>query len=180
MAPLSIVDLLTFVPVWFTFGLGNMRPMRTADTRFVIPAAITALILLCLVGDSARSQETDTSARTRDGSQYSAIFDDVRQGISSGNVSLFAMHFAPQVVVSLRDDETGTFSANQTYYVLQNYLKLRRLAHFEFTTIGESEGSPYATGEAECIYKGSRELVQVYVALSFMGEKYVITQLNVY
>ena len=112
--------------------------------------------------------------------QSKAIFDDVQAAISSGNVSLLARHFAPQVDVSLRGGESGTFSANQAFYILEDFFRSRRFGRLKFSTVGEVDSNPYATGSADLLYKGNRDLVQVYVALTNAGEKRVITQLNIY
>ena len=111
---------------------------------------------------------------------YQSIFDDVQAGILSGNVSLFAKYFAPQVDVSLRGGESGTFSSNQAFYVFEDFFRSRKFGRLRFSTVGEVESNPYATGSADFVYKGNRQLVQVYVALTDAGEKHVITQLNIY
>lgn len=111
---------------------------------------------------------------------YIQVFDRVRDGLASGNFSLFAPHMASQVMMNLRGGESGTYSANQAYYVLENYFRARRILHLEFTTVGESDTNPYATGSAGLNIRGSRELVQVYVSLSRTGDRWVITQINIY
>ncbi|MBI4536042.1 MAG: DUF4783 domain-containing protein [Ignavibacteriae bacterium] len=111
---------------------------------------------------------------------YRGIFEGVQQGLSSGNIGVFAEHFASQVFVNLRDGESGYYSANQAYYVLENYFRSRRVMSFDFTTIGESESNPYATGSAGLSFKGTREIAQVYVSLSRAGDRWVITQINIY
>lgn len=111
---------------------------------------------------------------------YLRVFDHVRDGLASGNYAMFAPHMASQVMMNLRGGESGTYSANQAYYVLENYFRARRILHLEFTTVGESETNPYATGSAGVNIKGSRELVQVYVSLSRTGDRWVITQINIY
>jgi hypothetical protein len=111
---------------------------------------------------------------------YRPVFDLMQQGMSSGNITLFTSHFGSQVLVNLRGGESGYYSANQAYYVLEGYLRSRRILHFNFSSIGESESNPYATGSAGFNFKGSRENAQVYVSLSWVGDRWVITQINIY
>ena len=111
---------------------------------------------------------------------YRRVFEMVEEGIASGTVNDFAAFFDSQVSVNLRGGESGYYSANQTYYVLESYFKLRRFGHFEFTTFGKSESNPYATGSARFTSKGGMENVQVYVSLSWGGERWVISQFKVY
>ena len=142
---------------------------------------VVSVILLCGVFESSGySQEAPQDSLAAAERGYQAIFEKVQVGISTGTVEPFAKHFAPQVVINLRGDESGTFSSKQTYYVLKNFFDLRRFGGFEFSTIADSDANPYAAGSAEFTYKGTRELVQVYVALTFAGEKYAITQLTIY
>jgi hypothetical protein len=112
--------------------------------------------------------------------QYRLVFNAVRDGLESGNVGLFSRFLAPQVQVDLRDGESGLFSAHQAFYLLESYLRTRRLANLRFSTIGESDVNPFATGGAGISYKGSREVVQVYVALSLAGDRWVISRINIY
>jgi hypothetical protein len=108
------------------------------------------------------------------------IFEQIERGLSSGNIGEFSPHFASQVLVNLRGAESGYLSANQSFYVLENYLKTHKIANFSFTTFGESELNPYATGSAGLNVKGGREIAQVYVSLSHSGDHWVIAQINVY
>jgi len=84
------------------------------------------------------------------------------------------------VYVNLRGGESGYYSANQAHYVLENYFKTRRLVNVKFSTIGESDANPYATGSATFVERGTRRLAQVYVSLTRSGERWIITQINIY
>ncbi len=146
-----------------------------------VTLTLVCSLLLCIsTPHSSYGQQREIDADSDRPTQHRLIFEDVQQGITNSDIALVARHFAPQVSVNLRGDESGTFSSNQTYYVLGDYLKTRRFARFEFSTVEDSNASPYATGEAEFTFNGSRERVQVYVALSHVGEKYLITRLTIY
>ena len=111
---------------------------------------------------------------------YRRVFTSVQEGISSGSVGPFSQHMAQQVYVNLRGGESGYYSANEAYYLLENYFKSRRPVKFNFSTVGESESNPYATGSVGFNLKGSRVYAQVYVSLSFVGNRWVISQINIY
>jgi hypothetical protein len=112
--------------------------------------------------------------------EYDNIFSSVQRGISAGSVETFSDHMAPQVYVNLRGGESGYYSASQAYYLLDNYFRTRKFGNFNFTTVGESDSNPYATGSARCTIRGGREFAQIYVSLSRTGERWVITQINIY
>lgn len=111
---------------------------------------------------------------------YRKLFTIIQKSLSSGNVGAIAQQMAPQVRVNFRGAENGYYSASQAYYLLENYFRSRKVLGFEFSTIGESESNPYATGGASFNFKGSREYAQVYVSLSRTGRQWLITQINIY
>jgi hypothetical protein len=108
------------------------------------------------------------------------IFDHVQDGLTSGDIGAFSRYFSSQVMVTLKGAESGHYSANQAYYLLTNYIRTRQFARFVFTTVGGSEGNPYATGSATFNYRGKRETAQVYVSLAQTGGRWLITQINIY
>jgi hypothetical protein len=108
------------------------------------------------------------------------VFDDVQRGICQGNVAIFSPHLHRQVRVTLHGGETGLYSANQAYYLLQNFLRDRTPVSFAFTTYGESDSTPYGTGNATFTFRGVRQHAQIYVALAPEGGRWVITHINIY
>jgi hypothetical protein len=108
------------------------------------------------------------------------VFNDVQLGISQGNVAIFSPHLYSQVRVTLHGGESGLYSANQAYYLLQNFLRDRKPVNFTFTTYGQSDSTPYGTGSATFTFQGIREHAQIYVALAPEGGRWVITHINIY
>jgi len=111
---------------------------------------------------------------------YAEIFRSVEKGFLEGNVGTFSKYFASQVFVNLPGGDGGSYSANQAYYILQNYFGGRRPQSFHFSTYGELENIPYATGPGRFFTKNSVETVQVYVALSLISNQWVVSQINIY
>lgn len=124
-------------------------------------------------------QRRDTLPRQQ-GVEYRPVFSAIEAGLGSGNVASLSAHFAPQVSIYLRGGESGSYSSNQAYYVLENYLRARKVLSVDFSTIGEADANPYATGTAGFSVKGGRETAQVYVSLSLLEGRWVITQINIY
>ena len=158
-------------------------------------SALYGLLTFCVISFSAVAQEksdrqTQSQLNLKESGNQTDIFPankecnrvfrNFQEGIRAGNITLFSQHLGSQVYVNLRGGENGYYSDNQVHYVLRNYLRAKRLSSFDFTTVGESESNPYATGSAVFIVKGTREIAQVYVSLSYVGERWVITQINIY
>jgi hypothetical protein len=125
-------------------------------------------------------QRSPASGRTAQQGRANELFGTIQQGLASGSAAAFSGNLAPQVYLNLRGGESGYYSANQVHYVLENYFKSRRLVNVKFSTIGESDANPYATGSATFVERGSRSLAQVYVSLTRSGERWIITQINIY
>jgi hypothetical protein len=108
------------------------------------------------------------------------ILTEIQAGIAKGDASLFADHLGPQVFLSLKGAEGGYYSANQALYVLQGFFSVHRPISFAFSTQGEVEDSPFATGRGFFTAKGQRESAQVYVSLTRSEGRWVVAEFNIY
>jgi hypothetical protein len=145
--------------------------------RTIAPLTLLVVLVQALSpGTSIPPGESEQAGKM----EIREVFDDVQRGISQGNVAIFSPHLHSQVRVTLHGGETGLYSANQAYYLLQNFLRDRKPVSFAFTTFGESESTPYATGNAAFAFRGVRQHAQIYVALAPEGGRWVITLINIY
>ena len=108
------------------------------------------------------------------------VFTAVEQGLAAGDGEPVSAHFDSRVYMQLRGSEGGYHSSTQAYAILSAFLKAHKPVSVVFTTYGEADGAPYATGAATFIARGIREDLQVYVALHLSGNRWVITHLNMY
>lgn len=132
-----------------------------------------SLILLTLIALNLDAQEVGQELDRK-------IFKAIESGVDAGDIDRFSGYFAQQVYVSIRGGESGYFSANQTYYIIKNFLTARKPLGFTFTTYGFADEIPFATGRALFRIKGNHESVQVYAALSKSNGKWVIDKINFY
>lgn len=163
---LSILLLMTFVE---SFGQGRVRgdrQQRRPEMNVPSPSEPQQLI-------ERRTAEIGSP-------DQASVFRAFQQGFLAGDAASFSSYFAPQVYISLRSSESGYFSASQAYYVLQNYFVSHRIHSLAFTTYGESEIAPYATGPGRLEMRGGIEQVQVYVSLTRTGTRWMISQINIY
>jgi len=193
-APSPLFLLLHFLPRWSMFIFQTTRQgtlmNHSMPGRSRLFFGILASCLLLFSPDfsgaayvttppirdpQARHQRPEVPKRP-----YREVFSEIERTLAAGNANGLSGMFAAEVQVSLRGGENGYFSSHQAYYLLDSYLRNRRLANLSFTSIGESEVNPYATGGANLLYRGSREYVQVYVALSLSGDRWVISRINIY
>jgi hypothetical protein len=144
---------------------------------------LLAVVMLRPQGAAGQERFLDVSPGRGEGARrppYEDIFVSAREGILSGDVARFGNHLAPQVYMSLRDEESGYFSSNQAYSILDHFLSSRRFLDLQFTSRGGPPDGPYATGGAGYVLRGSRETAQVYIALSAAGDHWVISRISIY
>lgn len=149
----------------------------------IVKKLLLSFLLLVTVGDFVAFSQNFLNRKAEKvvtQQDYTEIFRSIETGFSQGNVVSFSKYFAPQVYVNLPGEDGGYYSANQAYYILQNYLGSRQPQSFHFSTYGELENIPYATGPGRFTIKGSVETVQVYIALSRVNNQWVVSQINIY
>lgn len=108
------------------------------------------------------------------------ILREIEAIIQKGDGESFARYLGPEVFLSLKSSEGRYFTANQALYVLRNFFTTHKPITFAFSTYGEIEGSPYATGRGYFSTRGVRESFQVYVSLVMRGGRWVISEFNAY
>jgi hypothetical protein len=113
-------------------------------------------------------------------SQILDILKKVEQGIRGGNLREFEGDLGTMISLSIVTDERGYFSTNQAFSVLSKYFSSRRPISFKFSKIYEKGSTPYATGRYMYVQKGNQESAQIYIALTRLESRWVISQFNIY
>jgi hypothetical protein len=131
-------------------------------------------------GPSSERGSTSLRQNSAQAAEIRNVFNSVEDGFSNGSIGRFSPHFGSQVSLNLRGGETGSYSANQAYYVLENYLRSRKLVDFELQSLSDAGADPFATGTVAFAVRSGRETAQVYIALANAGGRWVITEINIY
>lgn len=118
-------------------------------------------------------------AETEESRSPAEIFTLVESALRTSDIPAITKSFGRQVYVSLKGGESGYYSANQASYILQSFFNARRPVSFSFSTI-QLGGDPFATGGGTFLLKGTRETLQVYVAVARQSNRWVVSQFNVY
>ena len=104
------------------------------------------------------------------------IFSAIELGLAQGNPAAFSGHLASQLYLSIPGEQGAYYSASQAFYLLEQLFQRTRLPDFQFTAMEDGPGTPYASG----VVSGSRGRAQVYVSLSWAGERWVISKISIY
>ncbi len=107
------------------------------------------------------------------------IFHDLESSIREGNIVNISKYFGQQTYFSLSNGISGYYSANQAYYVLEDFFKLYKVTSFKFDHIKTDKNNSYATGKYGYDNKGKRSVAQVYISVKKVGNNWNITQLTI-
>jgi hypothetical protein len=151
----------------------------------MIRKILLLVFFTCLLANTADSQDKkninklDSSRLAEKSNTAQLIFNDIEAGINTSNVSQFAKFLDSQTYFSLSNGISGYYSANQAYYVLEDYLKLYKIISFRLKNVKAGSDNPYATGEYYYELKGKKDTAQVYISLKFTGNSWKITQITI-
>jgi len=151
--------------------------MRTGILNLILIIFISAT-----VGSISYPQEHNLiyKDRTRDlDSQRQVIFSDIEDGIRQADVNKISKYFSQQPYLSFSNDVTGYYSANQAFYILEEFLNLHRVISFKFDNKKMDEKFAYATGTYQYELKGKRDTKQIYLTLNKIGKNWYITQISI-
>ncbi len=151
---------------------------------FILIVGIFAEIFAQTKSDSAQKPQVPERLQKQAESlpyhEAEALFQKIEDGIQHGSVTEFSRFYGSIVYVTLLSHESDYFSPNQTEGILSNFFSTHKCTSFSFSRIKSHSRSPYATGRYVYIEKGRQESVQVYVLLGLHGNKWMITQFNIY
>ena len=120
-------------------------------------------IILSVIDVNAQSEETSK-----------AIFDNIVKAFREGDASQLAVNFAPSFDVILPGNE-GTFSKKQAEMILKDFFNKNSPKGFVINHQGTSnDGSRYAIGT----YSASNQKYRAYILLKNIGNKFLISQLQ--
>lgn len=108
-----------------------------------------------------------------------SIFDDIEISIRDGDASRISKYLGPQTYFSLSNGVNGYYSANQAYYILEDYFNIYKVTSFKLNQFSRDKSNPYATGLLSYDNKGKRNTAKVYISLKKIGDKWNITQLTI-
>ena len=107
------------------------------------------------------------------------IFNDVESSILTNDIKLISKYFSPQPYISLVNGVNGYYSANQTYYILEDFLSNYRVVSFKIAETKTEGTISHGRGDYFFEKKGKREVAHLYVTLTKSGNKWQITQISI-
>ncbi|MGE5497631.1 MAG: DUF4783 domain-containing protein [Syntrophothermus sp.] len=107
------------------------------------------------------------------------IFLSIEEGIAMQEIDKFSKYFDSQTYLSLSNGISGYYSANQVFYILQDFFRIYQPVNFRFLSVSDKSETPYASGYYRYESKGLRGTSQIYIALKKTGSNWKISQITI-
>ena len=139
---------------------------------------ILPLLLFLPLGIFSSNLNAQDSSPSDD-SKIRTIFTHFESGIKTGAVKDFSDYLYSETYISLETGIAAHFSANQSFYILKEYLQHYRPTNFKIIKINVNNGKPYAIGKLTYNKVGVKGESQVFVSLKQENERWKIYQITI-
>ena len=134
----------------------------------ILPQILFLLVLLCTSSILSQSNESK---------QIKKIFYQFENGIRTGAIKEFSSNLQSETYISLENGESSYYSANQSYYILKDFLQDYKPISFKLIKRNASEQKPFAIGQLTYSKNGILGESQVFIALKLEDENWKISQI---
>ena len=105
------------------------------------------------------------------------IFKQFENGIRTGAIKEFSNNLMSETYISLENGVSSYFSANQSFYILKDFLQNYKPISFRFINTNAGNEKPFAIGELTYSKNGIRGKSQVFIALKLEDNNWKISQI---
>jgi hypothetical protein len=107
------------------------------------------------------------------------VFLRIEEGLSTSAVDKFSNYFGDKNYLSLTDGTAGYYSANQSYYVIKDFLSVYKSSSFKMMNIVSESSTPFASGILKFNNKGIRGTATVFISLQSIDNQWRISQITI-
>jgi hypothetical protein len=143
---------------------------------------IIILILFLILGQQFFAQKYPIKSDLNSSSQNTMVYEileEIEMGISKTNLSSISPHLSSHIYLSFLNGVSGYYSANQAFYVLENFFKEYKVTSFLFDSFNFNTVTPFAKGTYNYEHKGNRSEAKVYLTMKLTGKSWKITQISI-
>ncbi|MEJ5351300.1 MAG: DUF4783 domain-containing protein [Melioribacteraceae bacterium] len=112
-------------------------------------------------------------------SDVNKIFIHIEDGLNNNAVDKFAGYFSEKNFISLKNGNSGYFSANQSFYVIKDFLSIYKPISFKLTNIVTDSVNPFASGILKYNNNGIRGTAIVFISLQLVNNQWRISQITI-
>ncbi len=125
------------------------------------------------------SSEKAALAQDSKNREANLLFIKIEEGLNSGAVDKFSKYFSGKNYISLSNGSNGYYSANQSYYVVKDFLSVHQPIAFKISNIVIETSSPFASGILKYNNKGIRGTATVFITLQYLDNQWRISQITI-
>ncbi len=141
--------------------------MKTIFKKNIALGVIMLFFASCVI-----AQETNPKEAVK-------LFIKIEDGIGSGSVDKFSNYFSQRNYLSFTNGAAGYYSANQSYYVIKDFLSVYQPISFKITNMVTETSTPFAAGTLKYISKGIRTSATVFISLHMIDTQWRISQITI-
>ena len=107
------------------------------------------------------------------------IFNKIESGIKEFDVKKFSDYFQSETFVSFIDGVSGSFSSNQLFFIVQDFINTYKPLSFRIAKISSGPQYSFATGFYDYSYEGIRGVAKFYISLKIENGNWRISQISI-
>jgi hypothetical protein len=132
---------------------------------------ISLLIIFYFTASLASNAQGSGGARV--------VFRDLQAAFNKNDVSVVSVHLADETYISLLNGYSDYYSKSQAFYVLKEFVSFFSPMRMKLTHVSVNTSSPYAWGTLYYSERGKNKSAKVFVSVSKVKGKFVISQLTI-
>jgi len=148
------------------FNLTYIKNMKTSLNIF--------LLVVLFFGAMSQSYAQD---KFEDEPQV--IFNKIESGIKEFDVNRFSDYFQSETFVSFINGVSGSFSSNQLFFIVQDFINSYKPISFRITKISSGPQYSFATGFYNYSYEGIKGVAKFYISLKTENGSWRISQISI-
>jgi len=117
---------------------------------------------------------TDSTAAEAD-----KVLSSFETGIQRGTIEEFYVHFGSEIYLSFHNGITGSFSSNQSFFLLKDFFDDYTPLKFTYTKKKTDTDYPYGIGTLYYSRKGVKGILQVFISVSLESGNCKISQITI-
>ena len=130
----------------------------------------------CLPDISAQSGNTLSDSLL---AEVEKVLSSFETGIQRGTIEEFYVHFGSEIYLSFHNGVTGSFSSNQSFFLLKEFFNDYTPIKFTYSKKKTDTKYPYGIGTLYYNRKGVKGILQVFISLNLESGNCKISQITI-
>jgi hypothetical protein len=130
------------------------------------------MLALLVINVPLKAQEKELTEQEK-------IFKRIEEGLVNNSIDKFSTYFLNKIFISLSTGTSKSYSSNQAYYVIKEFLAIYNPTSFKFDFTSIEAPNPFAWGELKFIKNGRKGKAKIIVILTGEKNQWKISQITI-